>query len=364
MRHLSALAALCAVLLLTAGIASATTTVDRTGDLITVTGDDGPSHLTAPGYFTEAELQDDNGGAVVASGGCAQVSASHVDCGAFGAASRIVVALGGGDDYLKWATVDVPEQIDAGAGNDYVEAGAGADTIAGGPGDDDLAGMNGNDTIDGGEGDDSVEGRDGNDTIVGGPGRDTLLGDGSQYYEDGNDTIDARDGEVDSVDCAGGADQARVDAVDVVSGCEAVDRPVVSPGPGPVPGSGPVPVPSAVALSVAAKPSTPPRLGRLAGGTKLVVRLTANATCTGRIALAITAIQAKALHLKRRATTLGTSAKTTLAAGQATTVKVAVASTYRKRLRAARRVKATLLVACAAADGQAFTGGAALTLRR
>jgi hypothetical protein len=83
MRHLSSLAAACAVLLLPAGIASATTTVDRTGDLITVTGDDGPSHLTAPGFFTEAELQDDDGGAVVASGGRAQVSASHMDCGAF-----------------------------------------------------------------------------------------------------------------------------------------------------------------------------------------------------------------------------------------------------------------------------------------
>lgn len=365
MRCLTVLACACAVLVLAAGSASAATTVDRTGDVITVTGDDGPSHLTAPEYFTDAGLQDDDGGAVVASGSCTQVSPSRVYCGAFGASSRIVARLGGGDDYYKWATVNVPQEIDAGAGNDSVEAAAGNDTIAGGPGDDELYGMNRDDAIDGGAGNDTIEGRDGNDTIVGGPGRDTLLGDGSQYYEDGNDTIDARDGEVDSVNCAGGADQAKADAADVVSGCEVVDR-SATPGPTPPapipPGPGPVLPP--VALAVTAKPAAPPRLRALAGGTKLAVRLTANASCVGRVALAITATQAKALHLKGRATTLGTSPKTTLAAGQATTVKVAVSSTYRKRLRAARRVKATLIVVCAATDGQTFTDGVALTLKR
>ncbi|WP_445151335.1 calcium-binding protein [Baekduia sp. Peel2402] len=365
MRRLSALASACAILLMGATGASAATTVDRTGDVITVTGDDGPSHLTAPEYFTEAGLQDDNGGAVTASGSCTQVTASRVYCGLFGASSRIVVKLGGGEDYYKWATINHPQEVDAGAGNDYVETASGNDVIAGGPGDDDLAGMGNNDTIDGGEGNDAVEGREGNDTIVGGPGRDMLNGDGSQYYEDGNDTIDARDGEIDSVNCAGGADQAKVDAGDVVAGCEAVDR-SAAPGPNPPTPNPPSPGPALppVTLAVAAKPSTPPRLGRLASGTKLAVRLTANASCISRIALAITAAQAKALGLKKRATTLGTSPKTTLAAGQARTVKVAVSSTYRKRLRAAKRVKATVIVVCAGADGQTFTDGVAVTLKR
>jgi len=365
MRRLSVLACACAALLVPAATASATTTVDRTGDVITVTGDDGPSHLTSPEYFTDAGLQEDDGGAVVASGSCTQVSPSRVFCGAFGASSRVVVKLGGGDDYYKWATINYAQEVDAGAGNDYVETAAGTDVIAGGPGDDDLAGMGNNDTIDGGAGNDAIEGREGNDTIVGGPGRDTLNGDGSQYYEDGNDTIDARDGEVDSVNCAGGADQAKVDAGDVVAGCEAVDRPA-GPSPNPPTPTPPSPGPALppVTLAVAAKPSTPPRLRRLADGTRLAVRLTANAACVGRVALAITATQAKALGLKQRATTLGTSPKATLAAGQATTLKLAVTSSYRRRLRAAKKVKATVIVVCASTDGQTFTNGVAVTLKR
>ena len=70
------------------------------------------------------------------------------------------------------------------------------------------------DTIDGGAGNDRVEGGIGHDTITGGPGKDALFGEGDGNYcgiyeckiPFGNDTIDARDGEADQVDCGVGTD--------------------------------------------------------------------------------------------------------------------------------------------------------------
>jgi len=82
--------------------------------------------------------------------------------------------------------------VDAGAGDDRVSIGRGVTasaTINGGDGNDDLSGGNGDDTIDGGAG---------NDHIRGGAGADVLKGGA------GDDTINARDGEVHTVD--GGSD--------------------------------------------------------------------------------------------------------------------------------------------------------------
>ena len=88
--------------------------------------------------------------------------------------------------------------------------------------------------LDGGPGDDRLEGGYGHDTLTGGPGRDTIFGDETSQrcsYGDectvvpyGNDTISARDGEADTVDCGVGDDRAVVDHVDVVANCEIVDR--------------------------------------------------------------------------------------------------------------------------------------------
>jgi hypothetical protein len=119
--------------------------------------------------------------------------------------------------------------------------------VSGGGGPDKLVGHDWMETIDGGPGDDVIEGGLNDDTLTGGPGRDRILGDSSQdtcnflacRYPFGNDTIDARDGEQDSIDCGVGEDRAIVDAIDVVSGCEQVDAAGPAPGPGPGPGSGP-----------------------------------------------------------------------------------------------------------------------------
>ncbi|MBE2320445.1 hypothetical protein DVA67_031065 [Solirubrobacter sp. CPCC 204708] len=121
-----------------------------------------------------------------------------------------------------------------------------------------LSGLAGNDTliagdahgdrVDGGAGDDLLEGGFGDDTLVGGPGRDTVNGDrktrcneyACDLFNAGNDTIDVRDGEIDSVNCGTGSDRVTADAADVVAAdCEAVDRAPVKGGPPPTTGGTP-----------------------------------------------------------------------------------------------------------------------------
>jgi hypothetical protein len=105
--------------------------------------------------------------------------------------------------------------IDARGGDDTVQAGEGADTVRGGAGDDTLDASFGDDTIDPG------------------PGRDTVYadlrgGDCGPFWctlPYGNDTVLARDGEIDSISCGVGTDRVVADADDVVSpDCEAVER--------------------------------------------------------------------------------------------------------------------------------------------
>jgi hypothetical protein len=109
----------------------------------------------------------------------------------------------------------------------------GASELIGNGGDDTLRGGDGPDRLDGGPGNDDIDAGFGDDTIVGGPGRDHISGDriggdcGPLWckYPYGNDTIDARDGEVDSIVCGFGTDTVYADAIDVVdSDCETVIR--------------------------------------------------------------------------------------------------------------------------------------------
>lgn len=116
-------------------------------------------------------------------------------------------------------------------------------TMSGGGGNDVLRTGDGPDRIDGGAGDDSIDGGFGDDVLTGGPGRDTISGDtvggdcGPLWctYPYGNDTIEARDGEVDSITCGAGADTVRADVRDAVApDCETVVR-ASGGGPGPNP---------------------------------------------------------------------------------------------------------------------------------
>ena len=112
----------------------------------------------------------------------------------------------------------------------YNPANSGPSTLIGNGGDDELAGQDFNDTVDGGAGNDQVEGGLGNDTVTGGAGQDIIYGDATAsrctWYSCkipfGNDVINARDGEADSIDCGIGEDKATVDAIDTVTNCETV----------------------------------------------------------------------------------------------------------------------------------------------
>ena len=151
---------------------------------------------------------------------------------------------------------DAPEQVIAG------EVGGKGSMKAMG-GDDKLQGSDDDETIDGGAGNDDIRAGYGNDTIVGGPGADKLVGDRdgrcNEYHCDlspgsAADTIDAVDGERDTIACGPGNDTVNADAADdVAPDCETVTR-AGGGGTGPVvvdPGTGGTP--RSVALAVSAK---------------------------------------------------------------------------------------------------------------
>lgn len=106
------------------------------------------------------------------------------------------------------------------------------DTVAGGRGKDTIVTSDGNDSLDGGTGDDVLVGGAGDDTLLGGSGIDVFTGDRASLTRDaegaGDDTIDARDGNSEAIDCGGGDDRAEVDRSDVLPTrpgprCESVD---------------------------------------------------------------------------------------------------------------------------------------------
>ena len=66
----------------------------------------------------------------------------------------------------------------------------------------------------GGEGNDALSSGWSGMTIAGGPGEDRLIGGPN------SDWIQARDGEVDVIDCGAGVDAAEVDTIDVTANCE------------------------------------------------------------------------------------------------------------------------------------------------
>lgn len=142
-------------------------------------------------------------------------------------------------------------------------------TLTGNGGDDMLKGAGGADTLSGGAGADTLDAGFGDDTIVGGPGRDTISGDlrggdcGPLWctLPYGNDTIDARDGEVDSISCGVGTDRVTADASDVVApDCETVDRATPGASPDPQPQPQPAPSPRRAAANHGARACVVPSL--------------------------------------------------------------------------------------------------------
>jgi hypothetical protein len=239
---------------------------------------------------------------------------------------------------------------------EVVNVGDGASSLTGLGGADTLKGGDAPDTIDGGAGDDSLNGGNNNDTITGGPGKDTIVADataggcyvigylGTCKAPWGNDTVNAVDGEVDSVDCGPGQDTANVDAVDVVTNCETVTK---GAGGGVAPGANPVKTKAkakGITLVGAAK------IKALLGG-KLAVSVPCAAAC--------------------RVTVTGKVGRKTVATGRATLleagtakVKLKVAKKAKSSLKKAKRVKLSLTATVAGASGKPVKLSKALTLKK
>jgi hypothetical protein len=317
--------------------ASATTTATRVGNAITLTGDDGPNVISVNSTGNFIIYEDPSSVGIVAGAGCFQETATRINCGVGGFGLKATVTLGGGD------------------GNDT------------------LRGIAGDDQIDGGPGDDTIHGGADNDTIVGGAGRDSLNGDGdySGTTLGGDDTIQARDGEIDRVTCGFGADSAVLDAddvVDLVTDCEAVDRPAAAPGGGGGSGGGSTPAPTTpaanptpAALTVTLAKPKAIGLRALAGGKGVAVTATISQPCAATLKLVVGAAQARRAKLGRSAVTLASAVK----AAPAGTLhaSLTIKKAYRSKMRRLKSLKATLSVACAGTSGTTTTQAVPITLR-
>lgn len=126
------------------------------------------------------------------------------------------------DDEATTPTPTTPDDctIVGTEGDDETTGTQGYDKICARAGNDTVRGFGKPDFILGEEGKDTLYGGRGNDRISGGPGEDKIFA-----KRGDNDRVEARDGEVDVVDCGPGTnDIALVDRNDKVSNCEKVNR--------------------------------------------------------------------------------------------------------------------------------------------
>jgi hypothetical protein len=181
--------------------------------------------------------------------------------------------------------------------------------------------------------------------LIGGPGRDTISGDlaggdcGPLWckYPYGNDTIEARDGEVDSITCGAGTDTVIADPQDVVArDCENVDR-----GSAPAAGSGSGATTAAPAAKVALKGRT-----RLAKALRSGFSVRVSGVHAG---------QRLKLTAKRAGKVVARGSATVPAGGTTVSVKLRFTRAGRKALRHARKAKLTV-------SGRTVSGK--VTLRR
>jgi hypothetical protein len=242
----------------------------------------------------------------------------------------------------------------------YNPANSGPSTLIGNGGDDELAGQDMNDTVDGGAGNDQVEGGLGNDTVTGGPGQDIIYGDATAsrctWYSCkipyGNDVINARDGEADSVDCGIGQDKATVDAIDTVTNCETVIGADSNGGPGGGNGGGGggggaklvVTLGKAKLAAMAAK--------------GLKVKVACTAACTAKGAMTADTATGRKLGTRKIATGSGKATK----AGTAT-VTLKTTKKVARKLRKLRSAKTTVKITVQQA-GATQTISRKLTLKR
>jgi hypothetical protein len=229
-------------------------------------------------------------------------------------------------------------------------ANSGSSTLRGMGGDDEVIGYDFDDTIDGGAGRDHVEGGMGNDTVVGGPGQDVIYGDATSSYctwysckiPFGNDTVDARDGEADQVDCGIGEDTATVDKIDTVVNCEKVIGADSNGTPGGGGGPGGSGGPGAGGVTIASAKLR---------GTALKVKVACASACTVKGTLK--AAGKKIGSGKKKAAKAGTVSMT-----------VKLTKKAKRSLKRGKKLKATLKVTVTPKGGAAASASKKLTLKR
>jgi Ca2+-binding RTX toxin-like protein len=244
----------------------------------------------------------------------------------------------------KIALGDAPDTVDLWSN---LDGGASTITTAGG-GDRVVTGSN-SETIDTGAGDDTIDAGYGNDSIVAGPGRDTVSSD--QVSPDcsvfksctsptGDDTVDLRDGEADTLTCGAGNDTVQADPFDNVAGdCETVTRAgTVHPpdpknpnnnnnnGPGDDRHDGPVGPAGRLALAGSQ---------RLRQALRAGLRVTVPGTASTKVTATVDKSTARRLGLGRKATVVARGAG-------AGTVKLRFTMKARKRLARVGSVKLTI----------------------
>jgi Ca2+-binding RTX toxin-like protein len=232
-----------------------------------------------------------------------------------------------GDDEIVTRSQDHSRELNGLGGNDKLEGGYGTEKI------------------DGGAGADAINGGYGHDTITGGPGADVINGDGGSYCSwygscnvpFGNDTIYARDGEVDQIECGVGEDTVEADANDVVAeSCEKVDKAGGSGGGsgggtgngggGAGGGGGGSAADDAAAQSLAFTV-----VGKRSLRSGMAFRVTCAAACE---------VSGDLLHKGKK---VGTGRKTSLGGGQ-TKVTVKLTKAGKKKLRRLKKASLTLKV--------------------
>lgn len=220
-------------------------------------------------------------------------------------------------------------------GPNIIRGGILADNLSGLGGDDRIEASEGNDRLDGGDGNDRLEGYSGDDVLIGGPGIDSMDGDGLGAWGQvvaGNDRIEARDGNAESINCGLATDTAILDATDTVptdatTACEIIDRGVATPPPGPVP---PLPGP---APKVAAVKSSSLRYARGRIAVRVACPAGATATCRGTVR-----VRAK----RGKKTVTVASAAYVVKVGKTATARLKPTKAGKSLLRRARKMKVSV----------------------
>lgn len=359
---------------------------DVGSDVENVYGSQGIDTIIAQRTLTVANRLYGNGGddtilagpgndpAVSGGAGRDDVRGEAGDDAVYGGAGEDVLWGGPGTDVL-WGDAE-NDQLSGGPGADTSNGGTGTDTayyadvnervtvdLDGAAGDDGAQGEGDTtkadvENITGGTASDTLTGNDGPNVIRGGAGNDTidgLLGADELFGDADRDSLLARDGIADKVDCGADADDARVDGLDAVTGCEDVDRgtkpdmPVTPQGPG-TPGTPQAPQVGALKIS----PKTL-RLDRK-GFARLTVSCPKGASkkCTGSVKVQ--------RSTKGRTRTVG-SRRFKVVAGRTVAVKVKVQKAVRTAL-ARRKVKVTVVASARDAASTTVTAKRAVTFLR